>query len=174
MYKYCTNGIIVIIENTHNGNKNEIRIYKCIKMNTNAVAVSNSSNQQTHYCNSKSDSLDDVDEADRYNLFLQEYFHKQFLRMQEIYPPSFKSKVFDQKNEKIFKWSVFSMLRNAKERLDKSIPFARSKPTTYTEKTVFKERKNISTLSDIIIDSMEKLGIIHFDADINGWVYTEE
>ena len=34
---------------------------------------------------------DENDEAERYKIFLEEYFHKQYLRMQEIYPPSFKS-----------------------------------------------------------------------------------
>ena len=115
-----------------------------------------------NHCYSTSDSLDEIEEAERYNVFLREYFQQQFLRMQAIYPPSFKSKVIPkQKNEKLFKWSFLSMMRNVTK-------------STQTQTTAFKERKNVSTLSDIIIDSLEKLGIVHFDGGMNGWVCTEE
>jgi hypothetical protein len=97
-----------------------------------------------------SDSLDEIEEAERYKVFLREYFHKQFLRMQALYPPSFKSKLSN------------SMLRN----VNKSTSY-------YTQKTAFKNRKNISTLSDIIINSLEKLGILHFNGGVNGWVSTD-
>lgn len=121
----------------------------------------------------QSKSQDEADEAERYNIFLQEHFHKQYLRMQEIYPPSFKSKVIV-KNDTIFNWNFLSMLSNSKVITNK--PSGRQLPVNSSKhnKTVFKERKNIGTLSEIILDNLEKLGIIRFESGVNGWVYTEE
>ena len=96
--------------------------------------------------------------------------------MQEIYPPSFKSKVIV-KNDIIFKWNFLSMFRNSKVVTNKQSPSYSNNSTNKVYKhnrTVFKGRKNIGTLSEIILDNLEKLGIIRFDSGVNGWIYTEE
>ena len=130
-------------------------------------------NNAIHHQSKLLDDTDENDEAERYKIFLEEYFHKQYLRMQEIYPPSFKSKVIV-KNDTIFNWNFLSMFSNSKVITNK--PSGRQLPVNSSKhnKTVFKERKNIGTLSEIILDNLEKLGIIRFESGVNGWVYTEE
>ena len=39
---------------------------------------------------------EDSDQEEHNDLFLEEYFHQQFLRMQALYPPTFKSKLGNQ------------------------------------------------------------------------------
>lgn len=133
-------------------------------------------NNAIHHQSKLLDDTDENDEAERYKIFLEEYFHKQYLRMQEIYPPSFKSKVIV-KNDTIFKWNFLSMFRNSKVITNKQSPSYSNNSTNKVykhNKTVFKERKNIGTLSEIILDNLEKLGIIRFDSGVNGWIYCTE
>jgi hypothetical protein len=142
------------------------------------VMVSNNvnTNNAIHHQSKLLDDTDENDEAERYKIFLEEYFHKQYLRMQEIYPPSFKSKVIV-KNDTIFKWNFLSMFRNSKVITNKQSPSYSNNSTNKVYKhnrTVFKERKNIGTLSEIILDNLEKLGIIRFDSGVNGWIYCTE
>ena len=54
------------------------------------------SHQQEEYSADESDTTDEISDEEyeeQCELFLQEYFHQQFLKMQAIYPPTFKSKL---------------------------------------------------------------------------------
>ena len=118
-------------------------------------------------------SDDDSFDADRNEIFLQEYFHQQYLRMQAIYPPSFKSK------EKKFEGNCIINSQNNNYE-ESTISFPNDKPKTTSsfipqrvgdnssnkgesaisqKRTVSSDKKH-GELSDIILDSLGKLGIV--------------
>lgn len=119
-------------------------------------------------------SDDDSFDADQNEIFLQEYFHQQYLRMQAIYPPSFKSKekkfegncIINSQNN--FELSTISS-PNDKPNTTSCIPQrVRDNSSNKGESAIFQKRtassdKKHGELSVIILDSLEKLGIICFN-----------
>lgn len=121
------------------------------------------------------DDLSDDDssnDAQRNEVFLEEYFRQQSLRMQAIYPPSFKSKMLSNlQNNKIS--HLKGSPRNIGEKTTKSSAknsFASEQPTNSSKYhrqrnsslhgSDKKIRSTTGELSDIILGSLEKLGII--------------
>mmetsp|Transcript_6753 Transcript_6753/g.10041 ORF Transcript_6753/g.10041 Transcript_6753/m.10041 type:complete len:194 (-) Transcript_6753:142-723(-) len=138
-------------------------------------------------------------DAEQNELFMQEYFHQQYLKMQAIYPPTFKSKVKQQaevdsdscyphissssrattkrrslsmsackalpsknmspseKNASHFK--TLSFFRRQKKDPVQS-PSYNSNPSSQKRSD---GRKKHNELSGMILDSLEKLGIVCFD-----------
>eukprot|EP01035_Chromulina_nebulosa_P022184 gene22184-28722_t len=118
------------------------------------------------------DDLSDDDisyDALRNEMFLEEYFRQQSLRMQAIYPPSFKSKINSKVNNKN---SHTKGSRSINEGTTKSYaieqPRNSSKYHRQRNSSLHGSDKVRSTtrkgeLSDIILGSLEKLGIIRSD-----------
>lgn len=143
------------------------------------------------------DQSDESDQdAEQNEQFLQEYFHQQFLKMQAIYPPTFKSKVIGLDDRKISitqddeelveeqpslppKRRSLSILNKARKSLhgnfqsknidSTTVPttkgafFPRHKDKTMPSSTTKRHNRRHSELSALILDSLEKLGIVCFD-----------
>ena len=153
--------------------------------------------RQQSQLSDESDTTDELSDDDSHNadwneVFLQDYFHKQYLRMQSIYPPSFKSK--ERKSENSLnpalsyqnQWRIITPSISLTASFEEpAAPYVNDQTAdidcrqqyfgditenkmemkaAISQKGVdLREGKQYTELSEIILYSLEKLGIVCFN-----------